>query len=197
MRSGCMMAAVVLACTATAATAQQMMQGPGPGGQVNASKRVEEIKIGRMTEALKLDEKTAAKFIPAVTTLDDQRRTLMGERRQHLFELRKQLEAQRPDEGKLAAILEKLRKNEQDQMATRDKEHAAAKAHLTVEQQARYVIFQMEFNREVRGIIDDMRGGRGPGKGPGRGPGGGAEMGPGMGGGRPGSPPGPAGTGQN
>ena len=190
MRSRSMMAVmVVLACTATAATAQHMMPAPGPGGEVNASRRVEEIRIGRMTEALKLDEKTAAKFIPAVTALDSQRRTLMSERRQHLFELRKQLEAQHPDEGKLAAILEKLRKNERDQMATRDKEYESAKAHLTVEQQARYVIFQREFNREVRGIIDDMRGGHGPGKGPGRGPGGG----PGMGGGRPGGPPGPAG----
>ena len=140
-----------------------------------------------MTEALKLDERTAAKFIHAVTALDSQRRTLMGERRQHLFELRKQLEAQHPDDGKLAAILEKLRKNERDQMAARDKEHESAKAHLTVEQQARYIIFQREFNREVRGIIDDMRGGHGPGKGPGGGPG----MGPGMGGGRrvPPTPP--------
>ena len=42
---------------------------------------------------------------------------------------------------------------------------------LTVEQQARYVIFQQEFRREMRGMISGARG-NGPGQGsPGMGPG--------------------------
>lgn len=183
-KSGWITAAVaVLALAATTATAQ-MMPGPGPGGgqRENMNREVEAIKISRLTEALKLDERTAATFVPLITGLDATRRTLMGERRQLLFELRRQLDAQRPDEKKLSAILDKLRKNEQGQMETRDKEYDAARTHLTVQQQARYVVFQMEFNREVRGIIKDMRG-VGPGKG----------MGPGMGSGRPGGPPGPGG----
>jgi hypothetical protein len=139
------------------------------------ARKVEEVRLARMKEALRLDERTAAKFVPAVAALDARRRSLMAERRQHVFELRKQLEAQHPDRNKLEAILEMLRKNERGQAELRDQERDAAKEHLTVEQQARYVIFQMEFHREVRGLIDEMRGprpGREPGRGPGMGPGG-------------------------
>src|SRR5512138_1197461 len=107
---------LMAACFALAASpaSGQMMPGggPGPGGrQEDIGRRVEEVKISRLTEALKLDEKTAARFIPAVTSLDQLRRKMMGEHRQYLFELRRQMEAQRPYQSALAGIIEKLRRN--------------------------------------------------------------------------------------
>jgi Spy/CpxP family protein refolding chaperone len=77
-------------------------------------------------------------------------------------ELRVLLDAKSPDEKKLKAVLEKIEKNQREMVKLRDKEFEAARDHLTVEQQARYLVFQREFMREMRGMISGARGqGRG------------------------------------
>jgi hypothetical protein len=65
--------------------------------------------------------------------------------------------------------MEKMEKNNQETMKLREKEIEAAKSTLSVEQQARYLLFQQDFMREMRGMISGARGGMGPGRGPGMG----------------------------
>jgi Spy/CpxP family protein refolding chaperone len=95
-------------------------------------------------------------------------------------DLRSLLKAGNPDGTKLKADLDKLEKIRRDMMGLEGKEISGLKEMLTIEQQARYVIFQQEFRREMRGMIAGARGGgpgmRGPGSrmgegaGPGNGP---------------------------
>jgi hypothetical protein len=147
--------------------------GPGPdrGGPKSEEKReeirkkVEAVKIWRLTEALKLDEKTSAKFLPLVSSIERKRRDLMRERVGGMRELRISLESKNPDEKKLRTTLELLNKNHHEMMKLHEKEIEAARDYLTVEQQARYLIFQHEFQNEMHGMIAGARGqGRG-GKG--------------------------------
>jgi AICAR transformylase/IMP cyclohydrolase PurH len=80
-----------------------------------------------------------------------------------------------------------VEKNRKEIANQRNKEFDSARSNLTVEQMARYIIFNQEFQQEMRGMLDEARGGRsgknpggrGPGQGmpPGRGPG---QGGPGM-----------------
>lgn len=162
-------------------------EGPA-GGPLSDQKReevrrkIETLRVWRMTEALRLDEKTAAKFIPLVTVLDQRRAELYRGNLDTLRELRGLLEPVPPDEKKLRAALEKIEQHHREMMKVRERELEAAKDHLTIEQQARYVLFQHEFQREMRRMIRRAqgepgmgtpgRGGMGPGTGPRQGRGG-------------------------
>jgi Spy/CpxP family protein refolding chaperone len=148
--------------------------GSARGGQASPEKReevrkkMEAVRIMRLTEALRLDEKTAAKFIPVITALEQRRRELMRDNQENARALREALAFQKPDEKKLKALLEQAARNHQEMMKLREKELDASKENLTTEQQARYVLFQHDFMREMRGMIRALRGGPG---GMGRGPG--------------------------
>ncbi len=179
MRSiaGSMIAAVCLIALALPAFGQQRMPAPGndrPTEQQREEvrKKMEAIRIARLTEALKLDEKTAAKFIPAITSLDQKRRILLMENQEILREMRALLASPQPDEGKLKAAITRIEKNHHEVLALRNKEFAAIKDHLTVQQQAQYLLFHQEFQREMRGMVEGARGGTGRGgaPGPARGP---------------------------
>ncbi len=163
--------------------------GPGRGGPPSEEKReelrkkVEAIRIWRLTEVLKLDEKTAAKFFPVLSSLTQRRNELMRENMEAERELRLYLDAGKPDEKKIKAALATLEKNHHEMVKLNEKEIEATKDYLTVEQQARYLIFQHEFEREIREKIAGARGqGMGMRGGPGQGRGG---MGSGSGPGRP------------
>ncbi|MDH4162466.1 MAG: hypothetical protein OEW15_07220 [Nitrospirota bacterium] len=150
--------------------------GPGARQREEARKKIEVIRIARLTEALKLDEKTASRFIPAITALDLKRRSSMMDHRLLIMELRKQLRTSPVDTAKLKETIDRYTSSQRDMMKLRDKELDTAREHLTTEQLARYLLFQQDFMREVREIISGTRGhgmgmGIGPGRGQGRGPG--------------------------
>lgn len=167
-----------LALFALPAPAQQGGQR-GPAGRPPTEEQREEvrikmeaIKISRLTEELKLGEKTAAAFIPAITSLDRQRRSIMRDNRQAMQELRTELSTQRPDEGKMKAIISRIEKNHNEITALRKKELEAARTNLSVEQHARYILFHQKFQQEMRGMVEGARHPRrgGPGKGGGPAP---------------------------
>ena len=138
--------------------------GPGRGGPPSQEKReeirkkVEAIRIWRLTDALKLDEKTAARFFPVLSSLTQRRHELFRENREAERELRLSLETNKPDEKKIKASLDKMEKNHHEMTKLIEKEVEATKEHLTVEQQARYYLFQQDFQREMRGMIAGSRG---------------------------------------
>lgn len=191
---------IALAMTGMPAFAQRQMPGPPPaddrqgnegefapgqgrGGppfgerREEIRKKIEAIRIWRLTEELKLDEKTAAKFFPAISGLSQKRNELMRENMEAQRELRLYLEAGKPDRKKIKAALDRLENIHHETAKLTEKEIDITKDHLTVEQQARYYVFQQDFQREMREMISGARGGgqgvRGPGQ---RGPGSGRGM---------------------
>jgi len=195
------MIAAALTLTGTIAFAQQAPRGgsyedemgldaqpgrwnpPSKEKREEVRKKVEAIRIYRLTEALKLDEKTSAQLASLLGTIDLQRRELMNQNMDAMKELRSSLKAPHPNESKLKPLLERLEKNHREMAELKEKELRGLKDILTVEQRARYVVFQREFTREMRGMIagargngQGMRGDSGSGK---------AVPGPGMGSGRP------------
>jgi Spy/CpxP family protein refolding chaperone len=180
-----MATAAVLAVLSLPVFAQQGLQRAPAGGQPSDEQReevrrkMEVIKMSRLTEELKLDETTAARFIPVITALNQKRRSLMNENRHAMQELRTELNAPQPDEGRMRTAISRIEKNQREIASLREKELKAVRENLSVAQQARYVLFNQEFVREMRGMMEGARG-SGPGKG-GMGPGQG--RGPGMGGG--------------
>jgi len=172
-----MITAAVVAALTLPAFAQQGAQRRSAGGppseeqREEVRKKMEVVRMSRLTEELKLDEKTAAKFIPVITSLDQKRRDLMNDSRHAMQELRSELNAPQPDEGRMKAAINRIEKNQREIASLREKELQATRENLSVAQQARYFLFNQEFMREMRGMVEGARGG-----GPGR------SHGPGMGG---------------
>jgi Spy/CpxP family protein refolding chaperone len=125
-------------------------------------KKIEAIRIWRLTETLNIDEKTAAKFFPLLSSLAQRRNELMRENMEAERELRLYLEAGKPDEKKIKAALDRLENIHHETAKLTEKEIDITKDHLTVEQQARYYLFQQDFQREIREMISGARGGMGP-----------------------------------
>jgi len=145
---------------------------PSAAKREEVRKKIEAIKIWKLTEALKLDPDTSARLAAVINPLDQQRMDIAREQMTAMRELRSLLQSPKPDEAKLKTAIDKLEKNHVAMQETRNKEFKAVKGILTTEQQARFIIFQQDFRREMRGMIAGARGnGGGPGKG--MGPGGG------------------------
>jgi hypothetical protein len=162
---------VCIALLATVAAAQQQSVPradesgpPGRGQREEARRQVEAIRIGRLTERLRLDEKTAVKFIPAIMAIGQQRRTHMAENRQAMLDIRQQLDSEGRDDAELKAAVERFVKSQHEIMKQREREMETIRSQLTVDQQARYIVFQQEFLKEVRTILSGSRSkGHGPG----------------------------------
>jgi hypothetical protein len=153
--------------------------GFGPGGGPSGSrpteqqreevrKKVEAVRLARLTEVLQLDERTAAKFIPAITAIDQKRRALMKENQETMRELKIMLHATPPDDAKLKVAISAIDRNRREIVSLLDKEFSAARDSLTVAQMARYLLFNQEFQQEMRGMVEGARTTRRGGMGSGR-----------------------------
>lgn len=92
----------------------------------------------------------------------------MREQAETMKTLRQALRPQKPDEATIRQLLDKLEKNHNSMQELRSAEIKSVKNILTVEQQARFLIFQHEFHREVRQMIEGARGRGNERPGPGR-----------------------------
>jgi len=127
-------------------------------------KKMEAVRIWKLTEELKLDAGSSAKLASLLSSLNQQRRDIMQEQKKNMEELQTSLQTQKPDESKLKTLLDKLNKNHLAMQDLREKELIGLKDLLTIEQQARYALFQQKFMREMRGMISGARGGMGQGR---------------------------------
>jgi hypothetical protein len=165
--------------TATASLAQQTPSGSlsgagtGPsreGGSASEAKResvrrkIEAVRIWKLTEALKLDAATSAKLASFLSSIDKQRLEIIRDNMMTMQELRRSLKTEKPDEQSLKDSLDRLGKNRRAFLELRDRELSGLKDILTTEQQAQYVIFQQEFHREMREMIEAARGREGVGR---------------------------------
>jgi len=172
-----MMKIKILIMTAILTTAAALSFGQQPSGprdhddtvsekkHEEVRKKVGAVRIWKLTEKLKLDTETSARVSSLLSSIDLKRKDLQREQMESMKILRQAIDVAKPDQAKIRTHLDKLDKNQHALQDLREKEMSGVKSLLTVEQQARYVLFQQEFRREMRGMIEDARG-SGRGKGP-------------------------------
>jgi hypothetical protein len=120
-------------------------------------KRIDLIRMWRLTEELNLDEETGSKLFPILRQYEEKRRELARKREEFLFTLKAQFKTGKPSEDRIKGMLkewEEIRAEEQD-LNRREKDDL--KEILSLEQQAKYIIFQQEFTKEMRRMIADVR----------------------------------------
>ena len=147
--------------------------GPSDEKRDEVRKKVEALWVWKITEELKLDEETAAKLLPSVSSLRKKHRALRKENRGAMHELRNHIVAQTPDRKKLMTVISRIERNRIEMHRLSEQEFKTMRRFLTPEQQARYLFFQRQFRREMRRMIFRARGevrgmkGRRGGAGPG------------------------------
>ncbi len=121
-------------------------------------KKIEAIRIWRLTEALDLDANTSAQLSSLFASLDNKRQEIQRDQANVLRELKISLQSSKPEEAKLKTLLERLEKNRRAMYDLRDQEAESIKKILSVEQQARLVLFQQRFQREMRNMLRGAQG---------------------------------------
>jgi Spy/CpxP family protein refolding chaperone len=184
------MAALLIAVTMSA-FGQQRPASAQPGGQYNDTsgvgnpgqpgrgepmseekreevrKKINAVRIWRLTEALKLDADASVKLSSLLSSFDHQRRDIHRDQTKTMNTLRSAIRSQKPDGSQIKTCLEKLEKDHHALQELTNNEMSGLKNILTIEQQARYVVFQNDFTREMRGMIGGagMGGGQGQTRG--------------------------------
>jgi hypothetical protein len=119
------------------------------------------LRAWRIVDALKLDEATSARLFPLLAKYDDRELALTTERRDIVRQLRAEIEAAHPDDGRLNAAIGRLLANRGRQRALEDDRIKDLRKVLSPVQQGKLVLLlpriEREFARRVREIADGQR----------------------------------------
>ena len=123
-----------------------------------ALERINTVRLLKMIDALGLERETAAKLASISNKYCETRKSLLRNKKKDLDALRQILKKGMPDEGELKKLVGRVKNLK--------KELADLKLHqmneemnlLTHEQQARYLIFKVDFHKEMHGLIQEIRG---------------------------------------
>ncbi len=124
---------------------------PGMGPE-----RLEKYKKMRLIEVLDLKEEEAVRFMAKYNTHENTVRDLMKERMDIVDQLEEALKAKGGDKD-FQKLFGQLDENEQKMFNERRRFHNEIKSSLTTEQAAKFLVFDRNFNRELRGAMEDMR----------------------------------------
>jgi hypothetical protein len=117
--------------------------------------RIDSLRMWKLTKALDLDEKTSAKLFPVLSRFDRKRSELQFALVLDLRELKIALAEKR--DAKIKEALDKLEIHYDGLQELNRQERSELKQMLAPEQQAKYVIFQIDFAKEVRKMISEAR----------------------------------------
>lgn len=131
---------------------------------------IEDLRIVRMTKELNLTDQQLSKILPKMREIEAARREFHQKRMGLIKGLDDQLNAKAPEKD-LQAKLSEMDRLENDFQSKERETRKTMLGQLSVEQQARFFVFQEKFEREIRELIRDIKGGPPPGMGPPPGPG--------------------------
>lgn len=114
-------------------------------------KRIETLRMWRLTEALDLDEATASKLFPVINGFDKKRFELERKIRTDIDNLRTTIEE--TSEEALKETVDRLEKNHRRLRELNDEELKKLKEVMTVKQFARFIIFRQEFDEDMKRLV--------------------------------------------
>lgn len=131
---------------------------PSPEHRERVRERIKTMRMWKLTEALDLDEKTAARLFPLLNQYHNRREETEMRIKEDVVSLKNALHER--DRAGITALLGAVEEKHQSLERLRDEERQRLKEILTLEQQAQYLIFQIEFRRDMKRMIAEARGRR-------------------------------------
>jgi hypothetical protein len=141
----------------------------GRGLHEKVGERIQMMRMMKMTEALRMDRDQAARFFAAENQYEENKRRLRREYQEDVQRLRTILMRDTtPPERDLREIVSRIksRKKEINDLSLRQTEETMNL--LKLDQQARYIIFHIDFRREMEDLIREVREEKPPRPGPGK-----------------------------
>ena len=132
--------------------------GPPPGEpRPEKARNIESIKLWRMTQALDLSEEQTAKIFPNLHKLQKERRKFRQAHRQMMQELTALIQNPQLPENLLLKKVEQIEKAEKTFRDFERKSQEQIKDQLTPLQQAKLILFEEKFERDLRQIFRELR----------------------------------------
>ena len=152
---------VAILLTAGAALAQDPAPEPrhraDPEERERFEARLHLMRMVALTEALALDEATAAKLFPYLREGDEAQGAVHGEIREHRKALKAMAESNVFDDATIDEHIEALGTLEQRMAALRAEQVAGLKRILTAEQRVKFLLTRAHLERELRQVLRDHR----------------------------------------
>ncbi len=122
---------------------------------------IEKVRIYKLTENLDLSEEQITKFFPRLKELRKSEQEFHTKRMEIVKKL-KELLAEKASEQEIVKTINHLQELQKKRFEMQLKEFEEIKQILTPEQQAKFIIFQEEFEKEIRDLIREIRGRKPP-----------------------------------
>jgi len=113
-------------------------------------KKVEALRAWQLTEELNLDEETSSQLFPAMRQADEERWELEANNRELVREMSRLLERNEPDSQRIDRILDELQANRRELAEVEQRHLERVRQILSPSDTARYLMFQIRFQREIR-----------------------------------------------
>jgi Spy/CpxP family protein refolding chaperone len=144
---------VVLALAAAGPAAAQQPNRP----REEAFKMIDAYVVSNLQESLGLTDEQFAKVVPLVRRLQRDRHQLAQRRMQSLQELRRVLGSGTATEASVVELLKGVRAAEAEERSQVQRDLEAVEAALTPIQQAKYRILEIEVERKIRELMNQLR----------------------------------------
>lgn len=138
-------------------TIQQAVAQPfGPPPDRRGPERVEQLKKVRLVEMLNLKEEQSVRFFARLNEQENDRRKSMDEKKDLLDKLDR-LVRNEADSKEIEAVFPQILALDARMVNEREKFVNGLSDLLTVEQRARFLLFERQFERELREAMKEVR----------------------------------------
>jgi len=117
---------------------------------------IEKVKIYRLTQELDLTTEQAVRFFPKLNDLQKIERKF-GEEKMRIIHGLKELLREHASDEKILEVVAKFEELQKDKLTRQIEKMKEIWQILTPVQRAKFLIFQEEFNREIREMIKQIK----------------------------------------
>ncbi|MCG6552185.1 MAG: hypothetical protein L7F77_07645 [Candidatus Magnetominusculus sp. LBB02] len=122
--------------------------------------KIKELKKRKLKEALSLDKETADKLFAAIDQHDAKMRELIQAMKDDIKDLKQAVDGNKGEAAE-KAIVDKIAAARKELLALKQTEMDELQGILSVSQQAKYILFSVDFHRTIRKIMAEKRSGMG------------------------------------
>lgn len=128
-----------------------------PSPRERARDRIQMVRMLKLTEALKLDRETAARFFAVSSRYEETKRQVRQDLHDDIEHLRHLMQNLNPPEKDLKETVSRIKNRKKDLGDLSNKQIEEELSLLRTEQQARYLLFTIDFHREIQDILREVR----------------------------------------
>lgn len=134
-----------------------VLSGAVQQARKNTRENITTLMLLRMTQVLDLTQEQTAILFPAFNRIEKDKMQLNRQITKHLADLRFTLGDEKPDRVKIQATMDKIKQLRQEIKTKEAELEQFVEQHLSLEQQAKYLIFFQDFYRSLQEKLNQAR----------------------------------------